>query len=221
MRRPSVKVNLRWPRSTATSTINTCFCFPPGAPSLALERIAIVAHTFRITQIPIAERAAPSMHFTRGFVPWRLSDDGPGASRTVSMGRHPKPITIGDIVRQPHCQLRLISRNRKWPKISPRSPASDLPWPIARRTNCTMAVPGLSAVCAAPNERDIASGATVEFKSTSARSHRRREKFVRTRNENAFLHKALHRAPITSGSQEIHSKLFADRRSMLSQHSAL
>ena len=50
--------------------------------------------------------------------------------------------------------------------------------PIARRTNCTMAVPWLSAICAAPNERDIASGATVEFKSTSARSHRRREKFV-------------------------------------------
>ena len=58
---------------------------------LALQRIAIVAHTFRVTQIPIAERAAPSAHFTRGFVPWRLSDDGPGASRTVSMGRHPKP----------------------------------------------------------------------------------------------------------------------------------
>jgi len=33
------------------------------------------------------------VHFTRGFVPWRLSDDGPGASRTVSMGRHPKPST--------------------------------------------------------------------------------------------------------------------------------
>ncbi len=52
---------------------------------LALERIAIVAHIFRVAQIPIAERAAPSAHFTRGFVPWRLSDDGPGASRTVSM----------------------------------------------------------------------------------------------------------------------------------------
>jgi hypothetical protein len=29
--------------------------------------------------------------------PWRLSADGPGASRTISMGRHPKPITKGDI----------------------------------------------------------------------------------------------------------------------------
>ena len=40
--------------------------------------------------------------------------------------------------------------------------------PIARRTNCTMAVPWLSAIGAAPNERDIASGATVEFKYVSA-----------------------------------------------------
>jgi hypothetical protein len=96
MRRPSVKVKLRWPRATATSTINTCFYFPPGAPLLDLERIAIVARTFRVTKIPIAERAAPSAHISRGFVPWRLSDDGPSASRTVSMGRHPKPITLPD-----------------------------------------------------------------------------------------------------------------------------
>src|SRR6516165_7287231 len=87
MRRPSVKTNQRWPRSTPTSTINTCFCLPPDAPLLALKPIAILAHTFRVTQIPIAEPAAPSAHFTRGFVPWRLSDDGPGASRTASMGR--------------------------------------------------------------------------------------------------------------------------------------
>jgi hypothetical protein len=93
MRRPGVKVNLRRPRSTATSTINTCFCVPPAAPSLALERIPIVAHTFLVTQIPIAERAAPSAHFTRAFVPWRLSDDGRGARRSISIGRHPKPCT--------------------------------------------------------------------------------------------------------------------------------
>ena len=105
MRRPGVKVNLRRPRSTATSTINTCFCVPPAAPSLALERIPIVAHTFPVTQIPIAERAAPSAHFTRAFVPWRLSDDGRGARRTISIGRHPKPCTEAVIgllsIRQP------------------------------------------------------------------------------------------------------------------------
>jgi hypothetical protein len=97
MRCASVKVKLRWPRSTATSTINTFFCFPPGAPLLALKRIAIVARTFRITQITIAERAAPSEHISRGFVLWRLSDDGPGARRSISIGRHPKPSTISDM----------------------------------------------------------------------------------------------------------------------------
>jgi len=32
----------------------------------------------------------------RGFLPWRLSDAGPGASRIVPMGRHPKPFTTTD-----------------------------------------------------------------------------------------------------------------------------
>jgi hypothetical protein len=41
-----------------------------------------------------------------------------------------------------------------------------------------MAVPWLSAICAAPNERDMASGAIVEFKSTSAGLHRCPENFV-------------------------------------------
>ena len=34
------------------------------------------AHTFRVSQIPIAERAAPPRTIARGFVPWRLSDAG-------------------------------------------------------------------------------------------------------------------------------------------------
>src|SRR6516164_11274477 len=62
MRHASIKMNPRWPRATATSTINTCFRFPPGASLLALHPIAVVAHTFRVTLIPIAERAAPSAH---------------------------------------------------------------------------------------------------------------------------------------------------------------
>ena len=33
----------------------------------------------------------------RGFLHWRLSDDGPGASRIVPGGRHPKPFTQADI----------------------------------------------------------------------------------------------------------------------------
>src|SRR5215470_11752783 len=98
MRRTSVKVNLRCPRSTATSAINTCFCFPPSAPLLALQRTAIVARSSRVTLIPIAERAAPSAHITRGFVLWRLSDAGHRAHGTVVHGRHPKPCTETDIL---------------------------------------------------------------------------------------------------------------------------
>jgi hypothetical protein len=30
---------------------------------------------------------------SRAFLHWRLSDDGPGASRIVAMGHHPKPFT--------------------------------------------------------------------------------------------------------------------------------
>ena len=30
----------------------------------------------------------------RGFLPWTLSDDGPGAYRTIAIGRRPKPFTI-------------------------------------------------------------------------------------------------------------------------------
>jgi hypothetical protein len=35
----------------------------------------------------------------RGFLHWRLSDDGPGASRIVAMSRHPKPFTKAEVFR--------------------------------------------------------------------------------------------------------------------------
>ena len=63
----------------------------------SLERIAVPALTVRVTLIPIAERAAPSAHITRGFVLWRLSDAGHRAHGTVVHGRHPKPCTDSDI----------------------------------------------------------------------------------------------------------------------------
>ncbi len=53
-------------------------------------------HTpIRGDQIPIAI-AARSRSTSRGFLPWRLSDDGPGTRRIVVMGRHPKPFTEPD-----------------------------------------------------------------------------------------------------------------------------
>src|SRR6202011_4373502 len=63
----------------------------------SLERIAILAPTVRVTLIPIAERAAPSAHITRGFVLWRLSDAGHCPRGTILLGRHPKPSTNPDV----------------------------------------------------------------------------------------------------------------------------
>jgi hypothetical protein len=52
------------------------------------------AHTLRVSQIPIAQCAAPSAHtIARGFVPWRLPDAGPDARGSVNYGRRPKPCT--------------------------------------------------------------------------------------------------------------------------------
>src|SRR5713101_6699941 len=46
-------------------------------------------------QIPIA-CDAPSRPTSRGFLPWRFSDAGPGVRGAVIMGRHPKTFTISD-----------------------------------------------------------------------------------------------------------------------------
>ena len=48
----------------------------------------------RSRQIPIGQNLRSS---SRGFVPWRLSDAGPGASGCACDGRHPKPYALRDI----------------------------------------------------------------------------------------------------------------------------
>src|SRR6267143_875765 len=58
----------------------------------------VLAFSHDSRQIPIASDAPPR-HTSRGFLHWRLSDDGPGASRIVPDGRHPKPFTEADIGR--------------------------------------------------------------------------------------------------------------------------
>src|SRR6266851_4467847 len=47
-------------------------------------------------QIPIA-CDAPSCPTSRGFLPWRFADAGPGVRRAVIMGRHPKTFTQPDL----------------------------------------------------------------------------------------------------------------------------
>ena len=48
----------------------------------------------RSRQIPIGQNLRSS---SRGFVPWRLSDAGPGASGCACDGRHPKPYTGAEV----------------------------------------------------------------------------------------------------------------------------
>ena len=61
-------------------------------------------------EIPIA-LAAPSLPTSRGFLPWRLSDAGPGACRTVVMGRHPKPFTNPEEL-SPQARVRMSPASR-------------------------------------------------------------------------------------------------------------
>jgi hypothetical protein len=43
---------------------------------------------------------------SRAFLHWRLSDDGPGASRIVPIGRHPKPLYEREVVKGLSARLR-------------------------------------------------------------------------------------------------------------------
>src|SRR3979490_3228768 len=71
----------------------------------------VLAFSHDSRQIPIASDAPPR-HTSRGFLHWRLSDDGPGASRIVPDGRHPKPFTLPELAHHwlPRTSLRAISR---------------------------------------------------------------------------------------------------------------
>ena len=57
-------------------------------------------------QIPIDQNLRSS---SRGFVPWRLSDAGPGASGCACDGRHPKPLYGAMLVKQVPCMGRCLS----------------------------------------------------------------------------------------------------------------
>ena len=87
---------------------------------LMLEKL-LAAHAagklqFFGKQAALAERKAFAAYMakprftSRGFVPWRLSDDGPGASRVVASGRHPKPFTFSEITALQYWQPVLLSQ---------------------------------------------------------------------------------------------------------------
>jgi hypothetical protein len=67
-----------------------------GAPALTLgvivRRTGPPSHA-PSQPIPHSARGSLGCPISRGFVPWRLSDAGPGACGEALGGRHPKPIT--------------------------------------------------------------------------------------------------------------------------------
>ena len=65
-----------------------------GRPLPAADHaLAPLVRRQHLDQIAIARTGTAGTPSPRGFLPWRLSDDGPRASRSVAMGRHPKPFT--------------------------------------------------------------------------------------------------------------------------------
>ncbi len=80
--------------------------------------------TRRNRQISIGQNLRSA---SRGFVPWRLSDAGPGASDCVCDSRHPKPFTRPDLRLWPFpslysCLLADRSRSgcREWSHVGPQ-----------------------------------------------------------------------------------------------------
>jgi hypothetical protein len=102
---------------------------PHRQPSLLrTPPLASIEQPVRDHEIPIA-LAAPACPTTRGFLPWRLSDAGPGACLTVAMGRHPKPFTIAATARSPGSGTNRTTMNPdelavvyNWPMAASHAP---------------------------------------------------------------------------------------------------
>jgi hypothetical protein len=68
----------------------------------------------RVNQIPVAKCAALLRTITRGFVLWRFfgfSDDGPGASRIISMGPPSDTHHISGLMHRNKSKVNLFKPN--------------------------------------------------------------------------------------------------------------
>jgi hypothetical protein len=71
---------------------------PDPSPHRPLPKAAINARRLQtaVAEIPIAPDEPPR-HASRGFLPWRFADTGPGVRRATLMGRHPKTFTKPEV----------------------------------------------------------------------------------------------------------------------------
>src|SRR5229473_1881314 len=98
-----------------TGTTKGVFTHPQSSCHIA-KVVLTLWHDSR--QIPIA-CDAPSRPTSRGFLPWRFADAGPGVRGAVIMGRHPKTFTDSDM-RSGHSpdQSRCLLRWRSGPRMT-------------------------------------------------------------------------------------------------------
>jgi hypothetical protein len=83
--------------------------FYPAAKFVPYRKSCTRTHS---REIPTASDVPPR-HTSRGFLHWRLSDDGPGASRIVPIGRHPKPFTKPEVVIPSRCVTPFIQEAKQ------------------------------------------------------------------------------------------------------------
>ena len=107
--------NSRLQRSSRSPTRAAAACHPPHCSRPTA--LSSLAHTFRVSQIPIAE-CAPASAYHRPRVP-SLAAFGrrPVARSAINHRRHPKPCTlavIGDVLRATPPRLRPRRRRRAW-----------------------------------------------------------------------------------------------------------
>ena len=123
----------------------TCLCLYPTRYRSSSSPLRSVAPTLRVTQIPIAASRHFPRTISRGFVPWRLSDDGPGARRSISIGRHPKPSATGTGTTRPPRLVRFVSISGITRSHRRLEQATSVPRPslVIQRTSSASADPSL------------------------------------------------------------------------------
>jgi len=87
------EASFQQPPPSSISSINLSYCSLSVASFIAAKHIALARAHHPRQPNPHSVCGSSLAQSTRGFVLWRLPDAGPGARRSISHGRHPKPCT--------------------------------------------------------------------------------------------------------------------------------
>ena len=86
------EASFQQPPPSSISSINLSYCSLSVASFIAAKHIALARAHHPRQPNPHSVCGSSLAQSTRGFVLWRLPDAGPGARRSISHGRHPKPL---------------------------------------------------------------------------------------------------------------------------------